>query len=94
MKITRRPDTGKSGQVLISVPPRRVMDVEAALTFLEAQRRCTFNLHRLDIPLPASLPFRWAVPYAHRPQQSWRYRLRCATPTFSCSPSTYIHSHI
>jgi len=39
MKITRRSDKGKGGHLLISVPAGRVAEVEAALTFLEAQRQ-------------------------------------------------------
>jgi hypothetical protein len=39
MKITRRSDSGNSGHLLISVPASRVIDVEAALNFLEARRQ-------------------------------------------------------
>jgi hypothetical protein len=39
MKVTRRSENGKSGHLLISVPASRVAEVEAALTFLEAQRQ-------------------------------------------------------
>ncbi len=39
MKITRRSDNGKGGHLLISVPAERVAEVEAALNFLEAQRK-------------------------------------------------------
>ena len=39
MKTTRRSDSGKSGHLLISVPANRVIDVEAALNFLEARRQ-------------------------------------------------------
>ena len=39
MKITRRSDAGKGGHLLISVPANRVIDVEAALNFLEARRQ-------------------------------------------------------
>ena len=37
MKITRRSDKGKGGHLLISVPVNRLIEVEAALNFLEAQ---------------------------------------------------------
>jgi hypothetical protein len=37
MKITRRSDKGKGGHLLISVPASRIVEVEAALNFLEAQ---------------------------------------------------------
>lgn len=39
MKITRRSDKGKGGHLLISVPAERVVEVEAALNFLEALRK-------------------------------------------------------
>jgi len=39
MKITRRSDKGKGGQLLISVPAGRVAEVGAALSFLEAKRQ-------------------------------------------------------
>lgn len=39
MKITRRSDKGKGGHLLISVPANRVAEVEAALHFLETQRK-------------------------------------------------------
>lgn len=39
MKITRRSDKGKGGHLLISVPANRVVEVESALRFLEAQRQ-------------------------------------------------------
>ena len=39
MKITRRSDTEKSGHLLISVPAKRVAEVEAALIFLEGKRQ-------------------------------------------------------
>lgn len=38
MKITRRSDKGKGGHLLISVPASQIVEVEAALRFLEAQR--------------------------------------------------------
>jgi hypothetical protein len=37
MKITRRSDKGKGGHLLISVPANQLIEVEAALNFLEAQ---------------------------------------------------------
>ena len=39
MKITRRSDKGKGGHLLISVPTSRIVEVEAALNFLEAQHQ-------------------------------------------------------
>lgn len=39
MKITRRSDKGRGGHLLISVPANRVAEVEAALNFLEGQRK-------------------------------------------------------
>lgn len=39
MKITRRSDKGKGGHLLISVPAERVVEVEAALNFLEDLRK-------------------------------------------------------
>ena len=39
MKITRRSDAGKGDHLLISVPARRVTEVEAALIFLEGKRQ-------------------------------------------------------
>lgn len=39
MKITRRSDKGKGGHLLISVPAKRVTEVESALHYLELQRQ-------------------------------------------------------
>ena len=39
MKITRRSDKGKGGHLLISVPARRIAEVENALSFLEEQHQ-------------------------------------------------------
>jgi hypothetical protein len=39
MKITRRSNKGGCGHLLISVPTKRVVEVESALAFLEKKRQ-------------------------------------------------------
>ena len=62
MKITRRSDSGKSGHLLISVPAGRVVEVEAALTFLEAKRQQRGSQVVIDLIVRAALRNGWRPP--------------------------------
>ena len=59
MKITRRSDNGKSGHLLISVPASRVVEVEAALTFLEEKRQQRGSQVVIDLIVRAALRNGW-----------------------------------
>lgn len=59
MKVTRRSDSGKSGHMLISVPASRVVEVEAALTFLEAKRQQRGSQVVIDLIVRAALRNGW-----------------------------------
>jgi len=62
MKITRRSENEKSGHLLISVPAGRVAGVEAALTFLEAQRQQRGSHVVIDLIVRAALRNGWRPP--------------------------------
>jgi hypothetical protein len=59
MKITRRSDKGKGGHLLISVPTSRVIEVEAALTFLEGKRQQRGSQVVIDLIVRAALRNGW-----------------------------------
>jgi hypothetical protein len=59
MKVTRRSDNGKSGHLLISVPASRVVEVEAALTFLEGKRQQRGSQVVIDLIVRAALRNGW-----------------------------------
>jgi hypothetical protein len=59
MKITRRSDKGKGGHLLISVPAERVAEVEAALNFLEAQRKQRGSQVVIDLIIRAAKRNGW-----------------------------------
>ncbi len=62
MKITRRSDKGKGGHLLISVPGGRVVEVEAALAFLEAKRQQRGSRVVIDLIVRAALRNGWRPP--------------------------------
>ncbi len=62
MKVTRRSENGKSGHLLISVPARRVAEVEAALTFLEEKRQQRGSQVVTDLIVRAALRNGWRPP--------------------------------
>lgn len=59
MKITRRSDKGKGGHLLISVPAERVVEVEAALNFLETQRQQRGSQVIIDLIIRAAKRRGW-----------------------------------
>jgi hypothetical protein len=59
MKITRRSDRGRGGHLLISVPASRVVEVEAALHFLEAQRNKRGSQVVIDLIVRAATRGGW-----------------------------------
>ena len=59
MKITRRSDKGKGGHLLISVPTSRVIEVEAALTFLEGKRQQRGSQVVIDLIVRAAMRNGW-----------------------------------
>jgi hypothetical protein len=59
MKITRRSDKGKGGHLLISVPAGRVVDVEAALQFLEGKRQKRGSQVIIDLIVRAAKRSGW-----------------------------------
>lgn len=81
MKITRRSDKGKGGHLLISVPANRVVEVEAALNFLEGKRQKRGSQVVIDLIIAAAKRNGWswypgevapapsaaAAPHAHEP---------------------------
>ena len=62
MKITRRSDTRTGGHVLISVPAPRVVEVEAALRFLEATRTQRGSQVVIGLILRAAKRNGWTLP--------------------------------
>ena len=62
MKVTRRSDNGKSGHLLISVPASRVVEVDAALAFLEAKRQQRGSQVVIDLIVRAALRTGWRPP--------------------------------
>ncbi|HEY3230002.1 MAG TPA: hypothetical protein VGJ87_12340 [Roseiflexaceae bacterium] len=64
MKITRRSDKGRGGHLLISVPSNRVVEVEAALTFLEGKRQKRGSQVIIDLIVAAAKRNGWnRMPY-------------------------------
>ena len=59
MKITRRSDKGRGGHLLISVPSNRVVEVEAALTFLEGKRQKRGSQVIIDLIVAAAKRNGW-----------------------------------
>jgi len=59
MKITRRSDKGKGGHLLISVPAGRVVEVEAALLFLEGKRQKRGSQVIIDLIVRAAKRSGW-----------------------------------
>jgi hypothetical protein len=59
MKVTRRSEHGKSGHLLISVPARRVTEVEAALIFLEGKRQQRGSHVVIDLIVRAAMRNGW-----------------------------------
>ena len=62
MKITRRSDTRKGGHLLISVPAPRVVEVEAALRFLEDRRKQRGSQVVIGLILRAAKRNGWTLP--------------------------------
>lgn len=61
MKITRRSDKGKGGHLLISVPAQRVAEVEAALRFLEEQRKKRGSQVVIDLIVRSARRSGWSL---------------------------------
>ncbi len=59
MKITRRSDSGQGGHLLISVPASRVVEVEAALVFLERKRQKRGSQVVIDLIIAAAKRNGW-----------------------------------
>lgn len=61
MKITRRSDKGKGGHLLISVPAPLVVEVEAALSFLEDKRNKRGSQVVIELILRAAKRSGWTL---------------------------------
>jgi hypothetical protein len=59
MKVPRRSEHGKSAHLLISVPARRVTEVEAALIFLEGKRQQRESHVVIDLIVRAAMRNGW-----------------------------------
>jgi hypothetical protein len=62
MKSTRRVENGKSGHLLISVPASRVVEVEAALVFLQVKRQQPGAQVVIDLIVRMALRNGWRPP--------------------------------
>ncbi len=59
MQITPCSDKGRDAHLLISVPPERVAEVEAAQNFLEVQRRQRGSQVAIDLSVRPAKRYGW-----------------------------------